>query len=88
MIESHVTIANAAGLHLRAATHLVTVAQSFLSEVFLHAGEIEANGKSILSVLMLGLPQGARARLQVYGDDETEAHESLCRLFEGGFGEA
>lgn len=46
-----------------------------------------ADGKSVMSMLMLSAPQGTRIRLDVSGEDAVTAMEALSRLIEEGFNE-
>jgi phosphocarrier protein len=43
--------------------------------------------KSILGILMLAASKGTRLVISIDGQDEAEAWEAICRLFEGKFGE-
>ncbi len=83
-------IVNPLGLHARAASKLVALANKFSAEVFVgRAGQDgqEVNGKSILGVLMLACAQGSTITLRCDGDDEAEAYAALAALVSDGFGE-
>ena len=89
MQERRVTISNRLGLHARAAARLVRRAAQFTSDVELvreDTGET-ADGKSILSVLLLAASRGTSLILRVSGDDEQRAADELVELFEQKFGE-
>lgn len=47
----------------------------------------EADGKSIMSVMMLALSRGSQVELCADGDDEAEAHTALAALVNSAFGE-
>jgi phosphotransferase system HPr (HPr) family protein len=49
---------------------------------------VEANAKSILSVLTLGAAIGTELTLRVDGDDEAEAFVAIQEIFSSGFGES
>ena len=89
MIRQSVLVTNRLGLHARAAAKLVRLASSFASEI--HLSREEANqqidSKSILGVLMLAASMGTRLIVCIQGEDESEAGEAICRLFEAKFGE-
>jgi phosphocarrier protein len=88
VVERSFTIVNALGLHARAATKLVQTASKFKTT----AVEIEkdgqvANGKSIMSVLMLVAAQGTVVTVRCRGDEARVALEAIGALIEDGFGE-
>ena len=87
MQRRQVTIVNRLGLHARAAAKFVTLASRFSSEIKLIRDEREANGKSIMGVMMLAAAQGTDLDLVVVGEDETQAMEALCGLIADRFGE-
>ena len=84
-----VTISNRLGLHARAAARLVRRASQFNSTVQLlrdDSGET-ADGKSILSVLLLAASRGTSIIIQTEGDDAERALDALAELVEQKFGE-
>jgi phosphotransferase system HPr (HPr) family protein len=89
MVERTLLIKQRLGLHARAAAKLVRVASAFQSQVQLRRleGEVTADAKSILSVLMLAAGRGTELQAIVDGVDEEAAMEAIERLFAEGFGE-
>ena len=87
MIRQEVVIANALGLHARAAARFVQVASAFKSRVHLSHGARTADGKSILGLLALVAASGTRLVLSVDGADEREALKALVDLVQARFGE-
>jgi phosphocarrier protein len=87
MIQRTLTLINKLGLHARAAARLVETAQAFGSSVVLEFGGARANGKSIMSVLMLAAPVGSVLELSVEGEDEQEAAHAVEDLVSQRFGE-
>lgn len=87
MIREEVVIANARGLHARAAARFVQVASSFRSRVLITKDGHTADGKSILGLLALLGGQGARLTISVDGSDEKEALRALVDLVAARFGE-
>lgn len=87
MLKETLTIVNKLGLHARAAAKLVKSASSYESDVFLKRQQREANGKSIMGVMMLAAGKGTEIELVVSGDDEQNAMIELKNLIESGFGE-
>ena len=89
MVERTLLIKQRLGLHARAAAKLVRVASAFQSQVQLRRleGEVTADAKSILSVLMLAAGRGTELQAIADGVDEEAAMEAIERLFAEGFGE-
>ncbi len=87
MIERKLIITNKLGLHARAAAKLVTLASSFNSTVELKTKCKTANGKSIMSVMMLAAGIGTEITLIIDGDDEKETIAALEILIQRRFDE-
>lgn len=87
MIEKKITLINRLGMHARAATKLVQVAQRFKSRITVEANGMEADAKSILGLLTLAAPVGTTLLLRADGEDEKEAIEAIVHLIEDKFGE-
>jgi len=86
--EREIEIVNRLGLHARAAAKLVHLASSFACQVSVrYAGE-DVDAKSILGLLLLAAPQGARLTLRCDGADEAAAVEAIGGLFAERFGES
>src|SRR5882724_6750054 len=83
MIKQHLTVTSRLGLHARAAAKLVRIAGQFKSAVKLQ----RADGKSILSVLMLAATRGTDLVLLADGVDEKDALQAVLALFADEFGE-
>lgn len=81
------TIANALGLHARAAAAFVKVANRYRSEIFVHKDGVSVNGKSIMGVLMLAASRGTAIDIRAAGDDAQEALDALGQLIADKFGE-
>ena len=65
------------GLHARPAAQFVEVASKFDAEIYICFNELEANAKSIISVLSLGIGQGETFKLQIEGTDEKKAFQEI-----------
>lgn len=81
-------IVNQLGLHARAAAKFVKTAARFASEVIVHYKNHQANGKSIMGVMMLGIAHGEHFAISVTGVDSQDALEALVCLVSDKFGEA
>lgn len=78
-------ITNKQGLHLRPAAMLVKAANKYQSEIWLKKDGEEANGKSIMSLVMLAAECGAELEVSTDGADEEAAMAELEALISGGF---
>ena len=89
MVERTLLIKQRLGLHARAAAKLVRVASAFQSQVQLRRldGDVTADAKSILSVLMLAAGRGTELQAIADGVDEDAAMDAIAQLFAEGFGE-
>lgn len=88
MIEEKIIITNKLGLHARAAAKLVTLASSFQSRIELKTSCKTANGKSIMSVMMLAASKGTEITLIINGSDEKQAVAALKVLINQRFDES
>ncbi len=73
---------NRRGLHARPAAHVVAMTSEFDSRVRVIYNNQEVDGKSILGLLSLAAPHGARVRVLVDGPDEAQLRTRLLALFE------
>jgi phosphocarrier protein len=89
MIRQSVFVTNKLGLHARAAAKLVRLASRFSSDIFLSRADAnqQIDSKSILGILMLAASKGTNLTISIEGQDEAEALEAICELFETKFGE-
>ena len=83
MIEKEITIGNKLGLHARPAAIFVQHASQFESKIVLIKDGFEANGKSILNVLMLAAEKNTVLTICINGPDEGEAMEDLAAFLSG-----
>lgn len=88
MPELSLTIKHKVGLHARPASLFVREAAKFQANITVLYDGKEANAKSILSVLALGVNQGAQITLRAEGPDADAALQALQALVESNFGEA
>jgi phosphocarrier protein HPr len=80
-------IVNQLGLHARAAAKFVKTAARFSSEIIIYYKNHQANGKSIMGVMMLGLSKGETLTLSITGIDCEDAMDALTQLITDKFGE-
>ena len=86
--EAQVAVINKRGLHARAAARFATLSARFQSQVWVRHGSLQANGKSIMSLMMLAAPLGSTLLIQVHGSDAHVALLSLKNLVDTRFDEA
>jgi phosphocarrier protein len=86
-VKKTFTIKNELGLHARAAGRLVEVANRYRSAIRLERDGRQADGRSLLDILTLACPRGARIVIRAEGDDAGEAMAEIGRLIEDRFGE-
>ncbi|XEC95661.1 HPr family phosphocarrier protein [Paenibacillus tarimensis] len=89
MQSKQVTIQNASGFHIRPAQLFSEKAAQFQSTILIkpEGTATEADAKSILGLMTLGLEKGSVIIIQAEGTDEAEAVAQLSELVESGFGE-
>ena len=87
MKEREVVIGHRLGLHARAAAKLVQLSTRFQSNIVLLRPDgntaVEADARSILSILFLSAGYGSTVTVRTAGVDEEEAIESICEYLAG-----
>lgn len=86
-LEKTVELVNRLGLHARAASKFVQEASRFQAEIRVRHNDEEVNGKSILGLLLLAAPCGARLVITAEGEDAADAVGALEKLIAERFGE-
>lgn len=87
IISQSVKIQNLKGLHARATSAFVKVADSFEAEIYVQKKDLKVNGKSIMGLLMLGAPLGETILISAEGPDAENAVQALVDLVNNKFGE-
>lgn len=88
MLTKNLVMNCAEGFHLRPAQVLMEKVTPFQSHITLRKSEQEeADAKSILGLMSLGIEQGETVEVVVEGPDETEAMAAVEKLFETNFDE-
>jgi phosphocarrier protein HPr len=87
MKEREVAIGHPLGLHARAAAKLVQLSATFQSNIILVRADdvnpVEADARSILSILLLAAGYGSKLQVRAEGSDEDEAIDKVCEYLEG-----
>ncbi len=85
-----IIVSNKLGLHARPAMQFVDLANQFASTVTVSKGgdePAEADGKSVMQMIILAATEGTPLRIDADGDDADAAVRKLAELFESKFGE-
>lgn len=82
MKEIVITVKNPTGLHTRPGTEFVQLAKTFDSDIIVKKGEKEANAKSIVKLLKIGISCGDEITVSASGSDEDKAIEALTAYIE------
>lgn len=86
-VEKQIVIVNKLGLHARAATELVKVANKFDAEVTLQQGDKSASANSVLGLMMLESSQGKKVKVISEGEDAEAALKAVETLIVDKFNE-
>lgn len=87
MISKELTIPNKLGLHARAASHLVKVANGFAAHITVERAGACANAKSIMGLMLLAAAKGHTVTVTADGADEQEALAAVEALISDRFHE-
>jgi len=85
-----IVVSNTMGLHARPAMQFVDLANQFSANITVcKDGEepVTADGKSVMSMIILEATQGTPLRIEADGEDAEVAVAQLADLFETKFGE-
>lgn len=86
-LEKNLVIVNKLGLHARAATQLVKVAQQFKAEITLIQEDKTASAASVLGLMMLESYQGKEVTVVSEGEDAEVALAAIEELITAKFNE-
>lgn len=82
MLKEKVVVKSEIGLNARVASMFLRNSVKFNSDIILIKDNNRYNGKSILSILSMQVGNGEEIEIEVTGDDENEAMETLISFFE------
>ena len=85
MLEKKVIVNNDAGIHARPAMMLVREAMKYESSVKLIKDDVEADCKSIMSVLGLAIVPGSLLKIVADGTDEDKVINTITSMIESNF---
>lgn len=87
MVEKTLEILNELGMHARAATKFVQLANHYKADVTIEKDGQQVNGKSIMGVLLLAASRGSQIIVRCDGVDAEQALTALTGLVADKFGE-
>ena len=82
---AEVLVANAQGMHLRPATEFARLAQSTGCTVRVRAGDLEADGGSVLELAMMAVGPGTTLVITAQGEKCDDAVRLLVELVRNDF---
>jgi phosphocarrier protein len=85
MVEREVVVNSDAGIHARPAMMIVREAMKYSCDVTLIKDNVEADGKSIMSVLGLAIISGSKLTIRAAGEGENELVNYITTLIENDF---
>ena len=87
MTEREVIVGHRLGLHARAAARVVQLSSQYQSVISLsrrdNGKSVEADARSILSILLLAAAHGSALIVRADGTDESDAVNSICEYLKG-----
>ncbi len=88
-IYSQMVVRNKMGIHARSAAMIVRLTSQYPDvSIRFSNGSENANGKSIMEILMLAAGEGTQLNVEASGVNATTLIQALKELFEGNFQEA
>lgn len=85
MVSKLLKVTNEAGIHARPAAAVVETSARFKSSIHFVKGDLRANAKSIMNIMLLAAEYGAEILVEAEGPDEAEALAAIEKLFEERF---
>jgi phosphocarrier protein len=89
-VSRNIIVLNSLGLHARPAMQFVDTANQFSSNITVTKGGAEpgeADGKSVMQMIILAAEQGTPLSIAAEGEDAEAAVAALAKLFDEKFGE-
>ncbi len=87
MTEIEIEIVNKLGLHARASSKLVQLANRYRSKITIKFNNSEVNAKSLLGLLTIAASKGSVIKIIADGEDEEKAINAIEKLIKNKFGE-
>lgn len=87
-VVKKIEIKNKLGVHARAAALMVQTVNKFSAQINFSADGQTTDGRSILGVMSLGVPQGSKIQIEATGEDAEKAVKALEKLIDARFNES
>lgn len=87
MKEEIIEITNRTGIHARPASLIVQKASEFDAQILIIKDNKEANAKSIMGIMSLGISQSTKITIKTDGPDEEQAIKELKKLIKENINE-
>jgi phosphotransferase system HPr (HPr) family protein len=81
--ETEARLPDDVDLHARPAANFVKTALGFTSKLTVSSGDREADAKSLLAILALGVRRGAHINIRAEGEDAAQAVSALAATVAG-----
>ncbi len=85
MPTNEFTVTNKLGIHARPAAQFVKTASTFSCDIQVEKDDEQADGKSIMGLMMLAAGHGSVITITTEGEDQDEALLALGKLISGNF---
>ena len=85
IVELRATVQNAHGIHCRPSAVIIREAAGYPGEICVTAGSRKCDLRSVMSLIALGLQQGADVSIRVSGPEAEQLCRRLVGLFEKHF---
>jgi phosphotransferase system HPr (HPr) family protein len=82
MVERILVVSNPMGLHARVATMMVKAMNKYQCRVTLEKDAIEADARSVLSLLLLAATPGSHIVVRAHGPDSVAAVTEIDRIIQ------
>lgn len=82
-IRKNIQVGLPLGLHLRPASGLVKLIQSFKSQVTIIYEHHRANARSLMGLVAMAIGYGSNIEVEVKGDDAVETLDAITCYLEG-----
>lgn len=81
MVEKQAKILNANGIHCRPSAAIIKVAQDYPGTILVKSATGDADLRSVIGLICLGLSAGTEVTVQVSGPEEDAFADKLVSLF-------
>ena len=80
-------VKNELGMHARPASKIAQMAESAVSDIWLHTDSQKVDASSIIDILSMCAVKGTLVSVEIENPDDTPILDQIVDFFETGFGE-